>query len=71
MTFFKLFLKKTKHTKQKLKLPKKGLSKDEIIEYIVKFPILLQRPLISKYLDNKLVQTIIGRPPEKVLSLFD
>ena len=56
---------------KELKLPKKGLSKDEIIEYIVKFPILLQRPLISKYLDNKLVQTIIGRPPEKVLSLFD
>ena len=56
---------------KELKLTKKDLSTDEIINYIVKFPILLQRPLISKYQNNKLVQTVIGRPPEKVLILFD
>ena len=56
---------------KELKLTKKDLSNDEIIKYIVKFPILLQRPLISKYQNNKLVQTVIGRPPETVLSLFD
>ena len=56
---------------KELKLPKKHLSKDEIINYIVKFPILLQRPIISKYKNNKLVQSVIGRPPETVLSLFN
>ena len=56
---------------KELKLSKKDLSKDEIINYIVKFPILLQRPLISKYQNNKLVQAVIGRPPETVLNLFD
>ena len=56
---------------KELKLTKKDLSKDEIINYIVKFPILLQRPLISKYQNKKLVQAVIGRPPETVLNLFD
>ena len=54
-----------------LKLTKKDLSTDEIINYIVKFPILLQRPLISKYRNNELVKAVIGRPPETVLNLFD
>ena len=54
-----------------LKLPKKKLSSNAIISYLVRFPILLQRPIISKYQDKKLVQSVIGRPPEKVLSLFD
>ena len=55
---------------KKLKLTKKDLSKDEIINYIYKFPILLQRPIICKYQNNKLIQSVIGRPPERVLSLF-
>ena len=56
---------------KELKLTKKDLSKDEIINFICKFPILLQRPIICKYKNNKLVQSVIGRPPETVLSLFD
>ena len=56
---------------KELKLTKKDLSKDAIINFIYKFPILLQRPIICKYKDNKLVQSVIGRPPETVLSLFD
>ena len=56
---------------KELKLLKKDLSKDSIINYIVKFPILLQRPIICKYKNNKLIQSVIGRPPETVLSLFD
>ena len=63
-------IRKNESSYKELKL-KKNLSKDEIINYIVKFPILLQRPLISKYQNNKLVQTVIGRPPETVLILFD
>ena len=56
---------------KELKLTKKDLSKDAIINFIYKFPILLQRPIICKYKNNKLVQSVIGRPPKKVLSLFD
>ena len=56
---------------KELKLTKKDLSKDAIINFIYKFPILLQRPIICKYKNNKLVQSVIGRPPETILSLFD
>ena len=64
-------IRKNETSYKELNLKKKDLSKDEIINYIVKFPILLQRPLISKYKNKKLVQSVIGRPPETVLNLFD
>ena len=56
---------------KELKLTQKNLSKDAIINYIYKFPILLQRPIICKYQNNKLIQSVIGRPAETVLSLFN
>ena len=55
---------------KELKLLKKDLSIDETINYIKKFPILLQRPIIFKYQNNKLVQAVVGRSSEKVLGLF-
>ena len=56
---------------KELRLTKKNLSKDAIINYIYKYPILLQRPIICKYQNNKLIKSVIGRPPETVLSLFN
>ena len=56
---------------KELKLTKKDLSKDAIINYIYKYPILLQRPIICKYQNNKLIKSVIGRPPERILSLFN
>ena len=56
---------------KELKLTKEELSKEAIINYIYRFPILLQRPIICKYQNNKLIQSVIGRPPETVLSLFN
>ena len=56
---------------KELKLTTKELSKDAIINYIYKYPILLQRPIICKYQNNKLIKSVIGRPPETVLSLFN
>ena len=56
---------------KELKLTKKKLSKDAIINYICKFPILLQRPIICKYQNNELIQSVIVRPPKKILSLFN
>ena len=64
-------IRTNENTYKELKLTKKEFSKDEIINFICKFPILLQRPIICKYKNNKLVQSVIGRPPETVLSLFD
>ena len=55
---------------KELKLKEKNLSIHETINYIKKFPILLQRPIIFKYQNNKLVQAVIGRSSEKVLGLF-
>ena len=63
---------RTKESSYKeLKLAKKNLSQNTIINYICEFPILLQRPIICKYQNNKLVQSVIGRPPENVMSLFE
>ena len=64
-------IRKNESSYKELKLTKKDLSKDEIINYIVKFPILLLRPIICKYRNNKLVQSITGRPPEVILNLFE
>ena len=64
-------IRKNENSYKELKLTKKDLSKDAIINFIYKFPILLQRPIICKYKNNKLVQSVIGRPPERVLSLFN
>ena len=64
-------IRKNESSYKKLKLTKKDYSKDEIINYILEFPILLQRPLIFKYQNNKLVHAIIGRPTGTVLNLFE
>ena len=64
-------IRKNESSYKELKLTKKDLSKDAVINYIHEFPILLQRPVICKYQNNKLIQSVIGRPPETVLSLFN
>ena len=49
---------------KKNNLKKENLSDDELIEFLIKFPKLLQRPIVIK--DNK---AVIGRPPENILNL--
>ena len=46
-------------------LKNKSLSDDKLIEFIIKFPKLLQRPIVVK--NNK---AVIGRPPENILNLL-
>jgi arsenate reductase len=50
---------------KKNNLKNENLSDDELIEFLIKFPKLLQRPIVIK--NNK---AVIGRPPENILSFI-
>ena len=39
---------------------------DEILKLIIQMPILLQRPLVTKYINSRAVMSMISRPPEKI-----
>ncbi len=62
-----LTVKEIIRTKEKefLEYNDQNLTDEELIDLIIKHPILLERPIVIK--DNK---AIIGRPPENVLELF-
>ena len=64
-------LRKNEKTYKNLKLSNTNLTINEIVNLILTYPILLQRPIIAKYQNNNLVKTLIARPPEKILSIFD
>ena len=46
-------------------LKNEKLSDDKLIEFLIKFPKLLERPIVVK--NNK---AVIGRPPENILNLL-
>lgn len=46
-------------------LKNENLSDDKLIDFLIRFPKLLQRPIIVK--NNK---AVIGRPPENILNLL-
>ena len=56
-------------TYKKMKVNKIELSVNEILELIIQSPILLQRPLVTKYINSKAIVSIISRPPEKIVTL--
>ena len=64
-------LRKNEKTYKNLKLSNTNLTINEIVNLILTYPILLERPIIAKYQNNNLVKTLIGRPPEKILSILD
>ena len=64
-------IRKNEITFKNLNLSKIELNKNEIEKLIIENPILLQRPLITKYIDGLLVESVIGRPPEIVNTLFN
>ena len=46
-------------------LKNESLSDDKLIEFLIKFPKLLQRPIVVK--NNK---AVVGRPPENILDVL-
>ena len=56
---------------KKLNINKIELNENQIKKIIIEHPILLQRPLITKYTHGMLVKSVIGRPPEVLNTLFD
>ena len=50
---------------KKNNLKNENLSDDKLIEFLIKFPRLLQRPIVVK--NSK---AVIGRPPENILKLL-
>ena len=64
-------IRKNEITFKNLNLSKHELNENDIKRLVIANPILLQRPLITKYVDGLLVRSVIGRPPEVVNTLFD
>ena len=50
---------------KKNNIKNENLSDNKLIEFLIKFPKLLQRPIVIK--NNK---AVIGRPPENILNLL-
>ena len=49
-----------------MKINKIDLHINAVLNLIIRNPMLLQRPLITKYVNDKAVMSIISRPPEKI-----
>jgi arsenate reductase len=52
-----------------MKINKIDLHINAVLNLIIRNPMLLQRPLVTKYVNGKAVMSIISRPPEKINSL--
>ena len=44
---------------------------ENIINLVIKYPILLQRPIVSIERNNKIIKSIICRPTELINSIFN
>ena len=64
-------IRKNEITFKNLNINKIELNRNQIKKLILENPILLQRPIITKYRNGLLVKSIIGRPPEVIKTLFD
>jgi len=45
---------------------KKSIEQENILSLIAEYPKLLQRPIIAKQIDKKIIKSLICRPPELV-----
>jgi len=58
-------LRKSEEAYKTNKLQNKDLSDDELIEFMLQFPKLIERPIVIN--NNK---AVLGRPPENILEII-
>ena len=58
-------LRKKEDVYKKLKLNEKKLSEDEVVDYMVKYPDLIQRPIVEKG-----ERAILARPAERLREIL-
>ena len=63
--FIRDILRTEEEEYKKNNLVNENLSDEKLIEFLIKFPKLLQRPIVVK--NNK---AVIGRPPDNILNLL-
>ena len=54
-----------------LKINEKVDTFENIINLVIKHPILMQRPIVTIERDNEIIKSIICRPTELIKSIFD
>ena len=58
-------LRNTEIEYKKNNLSDQNFTKDQIVDFMIKYPILIERPIVTS--GDK---AVIGRPPENVLQLI-
>lgn len=58
-------LRKNEKVYKDLKIIEKNYSENQILDFMIKYPDLVQRPIVEKG-----EKAILARPPEKILELF-
>jgi len=58
-------LRKNEKVFKDLKIIEKNYSENQILDLMIKYPDLVQRPIVEKG-----EKAILARPPEKILELF-
>ena len=58
-------LRKNEKVYKDLKIIEKNYSENQILDLMIKYPDLVQRPIVEKG-----EKAILARPPEKILELF-
>ena len=56
---------------KELNYDQRNLNKEIIYYTIVKYPLLLQRPIIVKVKSNKIIKSLICRPPKLIENFFN
>ena len=54
-----------------LKIDEKAHTFENIMNLVTKYPVLMQRPIVSIERNKKIIQSIICRPTELIKSIFD
>ncbi len=54
-----------------LKIDQKAHTFENIMNLVIKYPVLMQRPIVAIERDNEIIESIICRPTELIKSIFN